>query len=217
VLAVGGYVSDTLAEDMDLTWRLRRAGGRLVTENTAIAYTEAPDTFPGFFGQRFRWAFGTLQCLWKHRGALGRHGWFGRLALPALWLFQVLFQALAPLVDLQIAYSLWTFLSLWISRGALRHDWQPAPAATQSLLIVAFYYALFFAVELVGATVAFQLDGERKSPLWWLFWQRFVYRQMMYGVVWKALLNAANGARRGWGKLERKGTVNLAEQQNALS
>ncbi|HEU4751902.1 MAG TPA: glycosyltransferase, partial [Armatimonadota bacterium] len=77
VQAVGGYLTDTLAEDMDLTWRMRRAGWRLVTESGALAFTEAPDHVHAFWKQRFRWAYGTLQCLWKHRGALGRHGCFG--------------------------------------------------------------------------------------------------------------------------------------------
>ncbi|HEU4751811.1 MAG TPA: hypothetical protein VFU47_01805, partial [Armatimonadota bacterium] len=60
-----------------------------------------------------------------------------------------------------------------------------------------------------GALLAFRLDRERFGLIWWLFWQRFVYRQLMYGVVWKALLTAANGWRAGWGKLDRKGTVHL--------
>ena len=85
--------------------RLRRAGYRLLNEPRAIAWTEAPDSFRAFFRQRFRWTFGTLQCLWKQRGALFTCGWFGWLALPTLWLFQVLFQILSPLVDLGIVVA----------------------------------------------------------------------------------------------------------------
>jgi cellulose synthase/poly-beta-1,6-N-acetylglucosamine synthase-like glycosyltransferase/peptidoglycan/xylan/chitin deacetylase (PgdA/CDA1 family)/spore germination protein YaaH len=210
VREVGGYVTDTLAEDMDLTWRLRRAKWKIVTDSEALAFTEAPDTLPAFFKQRFRWAYGTLQCLWKHRGALGRCGWFGCLALPALWVFQVLFQLVAPLVDLQMLYVLASFVQKWVTAGLLRQDWQPLPHATHMLLQTGFFYALFFSVELAGAGIAFRLDRERPGILWWLFWQRFVYRQMMYSVVWKSVLHALRGMRSGWGKLERKGTVRMS-------
>ena len=43
VLAVGGFAADTLAEDCDLTLKLQRAGGTIVQDNTALAFTEAPE------------------------------------------------------------------------------------------------------------------------------------------------------------------------------
>ncbi len=207
VMEAGGYTTDTLAEDMDLTWRIRRAGWRLATDSGALAWTEAPDTVRGFFNQRFRWAYGTLQCLWKHRGALGRYGWFGGLALPMLWLFQFVFQVIAPLVDLQILYSLLGFANSKITSVVLHQDWQPMTQAKSDLTNVLIFYAIFFAAELLGATIAFLLDKERVRQLGWLFPQRFVYRQLMYAVVWKALWKAARGLPQGWGKLQRKGTV----------
>ena len=205
----GGYETDTLAEDMDLTWRLRKNGWRTQNESGALCFTEAPDSFRGFFRQRFRWAYGTLQCLWKHRTSLFKHGWFGWMALPTLWLFQVAFQVLAPLIDLQILYALLAFSASWISRGIYRHDWQPLPEATHMLVETGWFYALFFVTELIGSLAAFRLDKEKPGLIWWLFWQRFVYRQMMYAVVWKSLVNALRGAKQGWGKLERKGTVRV--------
>lgn len=207
LVQAGGYASDTLAEDMDLTWRIRRDGWQLETENAACAYTEAPDTLGGFLNQRFRWAFGTLQCLWKHRGAVGRFGWFGMFALPCLWVFQMVFQVLAPLIDLQILYSLLDYTSTWLHSVVLRQDWQPLDQAKHDLSLMLFFYAVFFAVELVGAWVAFSLEREDKKLLWWIFWQRFVYRQMMYAVVWKSVVRALHGRPQGWGRLQRKGTV----------
>lgn len=211
ILQAGGYTTDTMAEDMDLTWRIRRIGWRIGTETEAIGYTEAPDSFRTLFKQRFRWAFGTLQCLWKHRRALGRYGWFGRLMLPSLWLFQIVYQALSPLVDLQIVWSLYGALHAW-TRGQLSHDWQPLPQAMSSLYLVAFMYAFFFVIELIGAAVAFKLDREDNRMLLWLFWQRFLYRQLMYAVLLKSVKTALSGIRTGWGKLERKGTVELATE-----
>jgi cellulose synthase/poly-beta-1,6-N-acetylglucosamine synthase-like glycosyltransferase/peptidoglycan/xylan/chitin deacetylase (PgdA/CDA1 family) len=211
ILAAGGYTSDTMAEDMDLTWRIRRAGWRIGTESAARGYTEAPDSFRALFRQRFRWAFGTLQCLWKHRGALGRHGWFGRVMLPSLWLFQVVYQAISPLVDLQIVWTLGTVVQAW-ARGRLTHDWQPLPNALESLYVVGFMYAFFFVIELIGAAIAFRLDDEDGRILVWLFWQRFLYRQLMYAVLLKSVKTAISGMRASWGKLERKGTVVIAAE-----
>jgi cellulose synthase/poly-beta-1,6-N-acetylglucosamine synthase-like glycosyltransferase/spore germination protein YaaH/peptidoglycan/xylan/chitin deacetylase (PgdA/CDA1 family) len=212
ILQAGGYTTDTMAEDMDLTWRIRRIGWRIATETAAIGYTEAPDSFTALYKQRFRWAFGTLQSLWKHRRAIGRYGWFGRVMLPSLWLFQVIYQAISPLVDLQIVWSLGGVISAWL-RGRMTQDWQPLPQAMTSLYLIAFMYAFFFVIELIGAAVAFKLDREDGKMLLWLFWQRFLYRQLMYAVLLKSLKTAASGIRAGWGKLERKGTVELTPSQ----
>jgi cellulose synthase/poly-beta-1,6-N-acetylglucosamine synthase-like glycosyltransferase len=182
----GGYSSQTLAEDTDLTWTIRKLGYRIVTENEALAYTEAPDGLRPLAKQRFRWAFGTLQNLWKHRGALlnRRYGAFGLLALPGLWLYQIIFQAVAPAVDLMILSALWM--------GDVRK--------------ILFYYALFFVAELAGGLVAFSLERENKRLLIWMFWQRFIYRQLMYYVIVRSILRALGGSATGWGKLDRKGT-----------
>jgi cellulose synthase/poly-beta-1,6-N-acetylglucosamine synthase-like glycosyltransferase len=217
VEAIGGYRSDTFAEDMDLTWRLRRAGWRIENESEALAYTEAPDSLGTFFKQRFRWTYGTLQCLWKHRGALGRYSWFGGAALPSLWLFQILFQLLSPVIDLQVAWTLWSAGAAYVSSGLLTHDWQPLPQALESLSGVATLFVFFFLLELGGAIVAFTLDHEPPRDLRWLFWQRFVYRQVMYAVAIKSVRQAIWGRRGKWGKLERKGTAQPAEVREGAS
>jgi poly-beta-1,6 N-acetyl-D-glucosamine synthase len=207
VLQAGGYSTDTMAEDMDLTWRIRRAGYRIENESEALGYTEVPDSISALYRQRFRWAFGTLQCLWKHRSAVGRYGAFGRIGLPSLWLFSVIFQALSPLMDLEILWTLINVTGNWILRGALTHDWYLLPQAVNSLVVIGFMYAFFFVIELIGSVVAFRLDREDGRVLVWLFWQRFLYRQLMYAVLLKSLTTALAGMRAGWGKLDRKGTV----------
>ena len=127
--------------------------------------------------------------------------------LPSLWLFQIAFQAISPFVDLQILWALGKVIA-YLAAFGLNRDWQPLPNAMASLYLVAFMYAFFFVVELIGALVAFKLDREKPKVLLWLFWQRFLYRQLMYAVLLKSLKTAISGIRAGWGKLERKGTVN---------
>src|SRR3989440_920464 len=63
----GGLSLETLAEDTDLTLSLHRDRQRIVYVPQAIAWTEAPESVRTLARQRFRWAYGTLQCLWKHR------------------------------------------------------------------------------------------------------------------------------------------------------
>jgi len=197
VILAGMYSSQTLAEDTDLTFKIRKLGYRIVTDNAALAYTEAPDNLRDLAKQRFRWAFGTLQCLWKHRGVLGnpRYGAFGMIAMPSLWVYQIGFQAIAPVVDLTIAWSL--FYS---------HVIAPGTNGKNADMLLG-YWALFSAIELLGAWIAFRLDHEDKKLLVWLLLQRFVYRQLMYYVIVKSLVVAVRGSLVGWGKFERKGTV----------
>ncbi|MBO0863078.1 MAG: glycosyltransferase [Chloracidobacterium sp.] len=199
---IGGFSSDTLAEDQDLTLKVRKLGYRVVYEDTAVALTEAPDTWRGLAKQRFRWSFGTLQCMWKHRDALlnPKYGALGFLAMPNVWIFQVLFTLISPVVDLMF---IWTFLSAAIER------WEhPDEYSVANLKYALFYYALFLMVDALAAAFAFLMEKrEQKSLLLWIFPQRFCYRQVMYYIMIRSVLTAVKGALVGWGKLERKATV----------
>ena len=208
VRAAGGYQTDTLAEDMDLTWRLRREGYVLGNEPLAIAYTEAPERFRDFFKQRFRWSYGTLQCLWKHRGALGRYGWFGRFALPVQWLFGVVFQALAPLIDLQVLFSIYLYVAA-LNGPASENRAEAVNKAQGDVMRTILMYAVFMLAELVAAAIALRLSGKPLRRLPPLVIQRFVYRQMMYAVMFKSLTRALSGGATGWGKLARTGSVKV--------
>lgn len=202
----GGFSSDTLAEDQDLTIQVRKLGYKIGYEEDAIGLTEAPDTMRGLAKQRFRWSYGTLQCMWKHKTALlnPKYGTLGLVAMPNVWIFQVFFPLVSPIMDLMFV---WTFISALI--GYLEHQQEYSPT---NLYAVLFYYALFMAVDWLGAYFAFLMEKrESKKLLGWLFIQRFGYRQVMYWVMVKSVLTAIRGAIVGWGKIERKATVGLIE------
>src|SRR6185437_16112102 len=102
LLDVGGVSDQTLAEDTDLTMALLRAGWRVVYQEKAVAWTEAPAGLGQLWRQRYRWSYGTMQAMWKHRRSVfqsGGSGRLGRRAIPYLLLFQILLPLLAPLVD----------------------------------------------------------------------------------------------------------------------
>src|SRR5256885_11856384 len=91
----GGLSLQTLAEDTDLTLALHKERQRIVYVPEAIAWTEAPESVRSLARQRFRWAYGTLQCLWKHRDMVFNWnyralGWF---SLPSVWFFQIILVA----------------------------------------------------------------------------------------------------------------------------
>ncbi|MFF4147952.1 bifunctional polysaccharide deacetylase/glycosyltransferase family 2 protein [Streptomyces sp. NPDC001698] len=188
LLDLGGVSDVTLAEDTDLTMALCRAGWRVVYEEDAKAWTEAPASLNALWRQRYRWCYGTLQAMWKHRGALvqrGAAGKLGRRGLIYLLLFQVLLPLLAPVVDIFALYGL-IFLD--------------------PVRIIGLWLA-FLLLQLLMGLYAFRLDGERPGPLWSLPLQQFVYRQLMYLVVIQSVFTAVSGSRLRWQRMERYGSL----------
>jgi cellulose synthase/poly-beta-1,6-N-acetylglucosamine synthase-like glycosyltransferase/peptidoglycan/xylan/chitin deacetylase (PgdA/CDA1 family) len=184
--ATGGVTDDTLAEDTDLTIAVHRAGWRVVYVDDARSWTEAPATVGQLWRQRYRWSYGTMQALWKHRAGLrdpGRPGRFGRRGLPLLALFTVVLPLLAPLVDIFALYGLF-FLN-----------------RTETLIA----WAAIMVVQILTAMLAFRLDRESLRPLWVLPLQQIVYRQLMYVVLVHSMVTAVTGGRLHWQKLNRTG------------
>ena len=202
---LGGFSTATLAEDQDLTIEVQRAGFKVLFDSEAIAWTEAPDSFSGLAKQRFRWAYGTLQCLWKHKRVMlnPRYGTLGLVAFPQVGLFQILFSLLSPFVDLLFLWQL-----IWSGLDYLQHHEQFNP---DNLVRMAVFFGLFMLVDVGAAMLAFLMErGEDWRLLLWLPLQRFGYRQIMYYVVAKSVLKALTGPMVGWGKLERSAGVVLA-------
>jgi cellulose synthase/poly-beta-1,6-N-acetylglucosamine synthase-like glycosyltransferase/peptidoglycan/xylan/chitin deacetylase (PgdA/CDA1 family) len=187
---IGGISGATLAEDTDTTLAIGRAGWRVVYAEAARAWTEAPSSLRQLWRQRFRWCYGTLQAVWKHRAALWRPGEqrIGRRGLPYLVLFQIVLPLLAPLVDVFSVYGL-VFLDA---------------------LEVLGFWLIFNALQLGLGWYAFRLDRESPATLWAMPLQQFVYRQLMYLVVIESLLSALNGTRMHWRPIARSGEVEVA-------
>jgi cellulose synthase/poly-beta-1,6-N-acetylglucosamine synthase-like glycosyltransferase/peptidoglycan/xylan/chitin deacetylase (PgdA/CDA1 family)/spore germination protein YaaH len=202
IAGAGGYPVDTLAEDQDLTIAIQRDGWRVAYDVDAVAWTEAPETFKALAKQRFRWAFGTLQCLWKHRAVLGqgRPAGLALIGLPQAWLFQILFAMISPVIDLALVLT-----TIDTANRVAQHGW----AQTRSdVLTMAVYWLAFTLIDMVCGWIAYRLDPrERRFPALRLLAQRIGYRQLMYWVVIKAIASAMRGPRVGWGKLERTGRV----------
>ncbi|MBN8847612.1 MULTISPECIES: glycosyltransferase [unclassified Sphingomonas] len=203
--SVGGYPENTLAEDQDLTIAIQRAGWRVSYDPRAVAWTEAPETFRALAKQRYRWAFGTLQCLWKHRGVIasGKPTGLAHIGLPQAWLFQIAFAAISPLIDLALILSIGGTIM-----RVQQHGWAQTSGDVGKMGI---YWLCFTAIDVLCGWIAYRLDGRKvRYPAFLLVAQRLVYRQIMYWVVLRAISSAIGGWVVGWGKLERSGRVQAA-------
>lgn len=200
--SVGGYPENTLAEDQDLTIAIQRAGWRVTYDPRAVAWTEAPESFRALARQRYRWAFGTLQCLWKHRRVIGsgRPSGLALVGLPQAWLFQIAFAAISPLIDLALLISI-----VSTAVRIAQHGWAQTSGDVGTM---GLYWGAFTAIDVFCGWVAYRLDGRGvRYPAFLLVAQRLVYRQIMYWVVLRAISSAIGGWVVGWGKLERSGRV----------
>ncbi|MEV6166009.1 glycosyltransferase [Streptomyces sp. NPDC052052] len=185
---IGGMSEDTLAEDTDVTMALHRDGWHVVYAENARAWTEAPESVQQLWSQRYRWSYGTMQAIWKHRRAVverGPSGRFGRVGLPLVALFMVVAPLLAPLIDVFLLYGL-------------------VFGPTQKT-VLAWFGVL--AVQGVCAAYAFRLDREPMRHLISLPLQQVLYRQLMYVVLLQSWITALTGGRLRWQKLRRTGVV----------
>jgi len=213
VKAAGGYPINTVAEDADLTMGLLEMGLKVVYEDRALAFTEAPIDAKGLMRQRFRWSFGTLQAVWKHRAAFVRNKAMGLFALPNILIFQMLLPLVSPFIDMMF---LWGIVNYFMDR-----HFHPESASAANFDKLLLYFLGFLVIDFVTSSIAFSL--ERRHPAnkgdgWLLFhiWlQRFAYRQVFSIVLFKTVKRAIDGKPFNWEKLER--TAKMSKSTDALT
>jgi peptidoglycan-N-acetylglucosamine deacetylase len=200
--AVGGITADTVAEDADLTIAIRRLGWRVTYDEEAIAWTEAPETPGQLIRQRFRWTFGTLQSFWKHADTLFRpkYGTLGCVALPNIFVFQILLPLVSPVLDLLFLGSLvlWGLGNLHITQ--IPHLWT-ADDVQRSVV----FFLGFLIIDVLTCVIAFALERhEDWALLIPVLLQRFYYRQLMYIVLFRSVKEAVSGRPVGWKGVEKE-------------
>jgi cellulose synthase/poly-beta-1,6-N-acetylglucosamine synthase-like glycosyltransferase len=208
VHAGGGYHPDTVAEDADLTMNILEQGYSVIYEDQALAFTEAPINMDGLMRQRFRWSFGILQAIFKHRGAIAKHVAMGLFALPNILIFQILLPLLSPLIDLMFFASV---LHYFIDK-----HFHPESASADSFHKLLLFFAAFLIIDFLTSALAFALERKHpasKGDAWLLvhIWiQRFTYRQVFSIVLFKTIKRAIDGKPFNWDKLER--TAKMSKQ-----
>jgi len=201
IAAAGGITADTVAEDADLTIAIRRLGWRVCYEERAIAWTEAPETASVLIRQRFRWTFGTLQAFWKHRDTLfrPRYGTLGWVALPNIFVFQLILPLVSPVIDLIFlgSLALWGMMELhvpFVPQGEF---------VTANLERSVLFFLGFLLIDILTCVVAFALERDEDWTLLIpVLLQRFYYRQLMYVVLFRSVKEAVRGRPVGWRGVE---------------
>ncbi len=185
---------------------------KVIYEDRALAFTEAPVNVRGLMRQRFRWSFGILQAVFKHRQALRTNRAMGLFALPNILVFQILLPLVSPFIDLM-------FLA-----GAVSFLWQkffhPEAASAVNFEKLVVYFLTFLMIDFITSALAFSL--ERKHPsskgdallLFHIWLQRFTYRQVFSLVLFKTLKRAIDGRPFNWDKLER--TAKMSKQTESI-
>jgi peptidoglycan-N-acetylglucosamine deacetylase len=209
----GCYPVNTVAEDADLTMNLLEQNYKVIYEDRALAFTEAPTTARGLMRQRFRWSFGTLQAVYKHQGAFLKNRAMGLFALPNILIFQILLPLVSPFIDLMFVAGLVHYL--------LDRHFHPEAANVGNFEKLLTFFLAFLVIDFVTSALAFSL--ERRHPAnkgdgWLLFhiWlQRFAYRQLFSLVLFKTVKRAIDGRPFNWDKLER--TAQMSAQTERIT
>ncbi len=204
VIAVGGYRSNTIGEDMELVVRLHRvlskAGKafRIVFVPHPVCWTEAPEDMRTLKNQRIRWQRGLAESLSNNASLLfsrkgGAAGW---LAFP----FMLLFEGVGPVIEL-LGYGL-TFISAlfgWVSWSAFA-----------IFLFVAIGLGILLSISgMLLEELSFHLYLKRShlsKLLIAAILENFGYRQI--NTIWRlqGLWRWARGKEGQWGVMKRKGT-----------
>jgi peptidoglycan-N-acetylglucosamine deacetylase len=186
VLQAGSYSDDTRVEDQDLTYAIHALGYYIAYEPLAIAYTEVPATIKNFLDQRFRWMFGTLQCLYKYKRYLfsTKRPRLGLVILPYGLVFGFFLIALMPVIDFLLIYSL------------LTQNWLILTSTLLIMLIDVIYHAFGLLTE----------SGKIKRIVLVPF-QRIFYRLALSMVMLRCLYVAVAGTRTYWKTQNRTGTA----------
>ena len=213
VKAAGGYPLNTVAEDADLTMNLLEQGFRVDYEDRSLAFTEAPVNASGLMRQRFRWSFGTLQAVLKHRAAFVRNKAMGLFALPNIIVFQMFLPLVSPFIDMMFLYGVFNY--------SLDRYYHPEAASAASFEKLLAYFGAFLLIDFVTSTIAFSLERPHpanKGDRWLLFhiWlQRFAYRQLFSIVLFKTVKRAIDGKPFNWDKIAR--TAKMSKHTEALT
>jgi poly-beta-1,6-N-acetyl-D-glucosamine synthase len=160
--AVGGWTVATATEDIEISWRLQRAGWLLAYDPRALFFIQAPVRLRALYRQRRRWAQGMVEVLRLHWSAV---------ASPNRALIPITAQVVGAAVWMVLATGLLVDAAFGLASGSFD------PGAFGAIL-GADWYVLFlwtfglFGVQTAAATLfdgAYLRRGWRVFPLFVFF------------------------------------------------
>lgn len=180
---VGGFPSDTFAEDFDVTMRILKAGYDVRFEDRALCYTVAPHGVEDLMKQRRRWYRGMVQVLAKHEDMYlrTRYGVAGVLGVPNLW-----FDLFSPILNISFAFLL-------LLAGVLTGRWF---LSFQS-------FAVYWMAQTLFVFYSLALDPVKRFGEWLVAPVIFLFNVFMDGVRIGALVEETMDTFMGWEKPQR--------------
>jgi cellulose synthase/poly-beta-1,6-N-acetylglucosamine synthase-like glycosyltransferase len=211
VLKVGGYLHDTVGEDMELVVRLHKYHRqnkipyrvRFLPE--PVCWTEVPEDYKVLSRQRNRWQRGLADTLFRHKEMLfnPKYGRLGIFAVPFFFVFELL----APVVELlgwlvfvvSLLFGLvnWPFALIFLSAAVLFG----MVLSISSILCEEFTYRRYPKLKDIMLMILFAFVenfGFRQVHMWWRL---------------KGIVDFLKG-NKSWGEMTRKGLGNQSVLQN---
>lgn len=202
VLSAGGYLHDTVGEDMELVLRLKRLSyerggpGKIAFVPDPVAWTEVPESAKVLGRQRDRWHRGLADVLWRHRKMLlnPRYGITGLFVFP----YYAFVELLAPLIEATGLIALALGLALRVV------DWRLAGLFYLTAYGLGTALTAFTLILEDLSFHRYETFRDRALLFWWALIENIGYRQMT--VYWRlrGLWKFLRG-RKDWGSMERKG------------
>ncbi|MDW5376541.1 poly-beta-1,6-N-acetyl-D-glucosamine synthase [Halomonas sp. HP20-15] len=160
---IGGWSTDMITEDIDVSWKLQLSGWQVRYEPHAMCWVLMPETLRGLFRQRLRWAQGGAEAFLRHFGKAIR--WRNRRFWPLLAEY---------LISIVWCYSMVTLIVLGLFDLAMDlPTWDAAEA------ILDWSAGLLIVLCLLQFCVSFYIDSRydhsMANCLFWSIWYPFFY------------------------------------------
>lgn len=201
ISSVGAFDKTTVGEDLELTWRIHRAGYRVVFAPRALVYAESPSTIAALWRQRVRWARGLLQTMRIHWRMIGnpRYGAFG-----AYLVVNTATMVVAPVLELVVLAC----LPFMIVAGV-------TPFSTSAWGLLAWIGLWVSVIVVVVSVVLNRALSDLRYAWTLLLWP--IYCTGMAVVMAAALIQQARGRAAPWNKAIRTGIVTATGTRNQAS
>ena len=188
MLEIGGYQSDTFAEDCDITLRLLERGWKIKYEQQAVSWTEAPEDLNSLLKQRYRWTRGILQALYKQRWKLWR---LRKDPIGSFMMWYMLFEGVIwPAMNV-FANCFFIFLAWWIGLS-----W-----------IVVLWWAQLTMLDTIAAVYCVSMEHEDQRLIPYAVLYRLYFILLIDMTKFLATIEEIFDVPMTWGKVERLGRI----------
>lgn len=187
VASLGGYTSETLAEDTELTLRILCNNYLIRNATELVGYTETPASLKMFLRQRIRWKVGTFQVLtnypFSHRNKV-----LSFVIIPYAWIFGMILPIVTPFIDYLLIYQL-----------LFKQDYS-----------IVNPYLSFILIDAVICSFIILLMKENPLQILFVVFQRLLLRQLALFTHIAIVLKAFTGNLFKWDKITRYGDSKIS-------